>query len=63
MFSFCIQILPHNTKNRFGQNSQKRDFFPKETLRKEDVSLVFYTYKTNDTLHNSCESVIVGYIL
>ncbi len=36
---------------------------PRETLRKEVVSLVLYLYKTNDTLHRNCESVIVGYIL
>ena len=36
---------------------------PSETLRKEVVSLGFYHYKTIDTLHKDCESVIVGYIL
>lgn len=35
----------------------------RETLRKEVVSLGFYHYKTNDTLHKDCKSVIVGYIL
>jgi hypothetical protein len=40
---------------------QKR--LPRETLRKEVVSLVFYSNKANDTLHKSCESVIVGYAL
>ncbi len=34
-----------------------------ETLRKEVVSLGFYPYKTNDTLHKDCESVIMVYIL
>ena len=36
---------------------------PRETLRKEVVSLGFYSNKTNDTLHKVCENVIVGYIL
>ena len=36
---------------------------PRETLRKEVVSLVFYLHKTNDTLHIEGDSVIVGYIL
>ncbi len=36
---------------------------PRETLRKEVVSLGFYSNKINDTLHKGCESVIVGYIL
>ena len=36
---------------------------PREALRKEVVSLGFYIYKANDTLHIECESVIVGYIL
>ena len=36
---------------------------PRDTLRKEVVSLGFYLHKTNDTLHKDCESVIVGYIL
>ena len=36
---------------------------PRETLRKEVVSLGFYLDKTNDTLHKDCESVLVGYIL
>jgi len=35
----------------------------RETLRKEVVSLCFDSNKINDTLHNDCESVIVGYIL
>ena len=34
-----------------------------ETLRKEVVSLSFYPYKTNDTLREDFESVIVGYTL
>ena len=37
--------------------------FPLEYVSKEVVSLGLYLYKTNDTLHKDCESVIVGYIL